>query len=169
MPTVGPLDELTYFGRLQRYCWILHSFISREPKLKMHRRAHHLQLSIALSALLAATPYTLKVSDFDCSIVPQTVVAKDGNNGNGGGNSGGNGNGGGNGNQSGSKSEAQGKQSAKEKSVTDANRAGLAVRHRDGITEALSNGRYSMKDSKGRTIINRRATIADEMRLRFLQ
>ena len=133
----------------------------------MHRMAHHLQLSMALSALLVATPYTLKVSDFDCSIVPQTVVAKDGNNGNGGGNGGGNGNAGGNGNQSGSKSEAQGKQSAKEKSVTDANRAGLAVRHRDGITEALSNGRYSMKDSKGRTIINRRATIADEMRLRF--
>ena len=46
--------------------------------------------------------------------------------------------------------------------------AGLSVRHSDGISEVVRDGRYIMKDSKGRTIVNRQATLADEIRLRFL-
>jgi hypothetical protein len=34
------------------------------------------------------------------------------------------------------------------------------------LSEAIQNGRYVMKDSKGRTIINRRASQSDENRLR---
>ncbi|MBB4568712.1 hypothetical protein GGE60_002831 [Rhizobium leucaenae] len=34
------------------------------------------------------------------------------------------------------------------------------------MSEEIQNGRYVMKDSKGRTIINRSATVADQQRLR---
>jgi hypothetical protein len=40
------------------------------------------------------------------------------------------------------------------------------VQHPDGLSEAIQNGRYVMKDSKGRTIVNRRASKSDENRLR---
>jgi hypothetical protein len=41
----------------------------------------------------------------------------------------------------------------------------LRVRHRDGISEVIEGARYIMKDSRGRTIVNRRATSADRRRL----
>ncbi|RWC56175.1 MAG: hypothetical protein EOS56_24625, partial [Mesorhizobium sp.] len=44
----------------------------------------------------------------------------------------------------------------------------VTVRHPDGITEKLENGRFSMKDALGRTIIDRQATPADVSRLKAL-
>jgi hypothetical protein len=44
------------------------------------------------------------------------------------------------------------------------------VRHRNGITESIVNGRYTIKDQKGRTINDRLATQADANRLsRYLR
>lgn len=91
-------------------------------------------------------------------------------NGNGGGN--GNGNSGGSGNSSGSsRSSSNGAGSTNNAPSTSGERAtedtdgSIDVRHTNGITETLRAGRYIMKDSRGRTIINRRATSADSTRL----
>ncbi|KQS85453.1 hypothetical protein ASG68_29370 [Rhizobium sp. Leaf453] len=102
----------------------------------------------------------------------QTALAKNGNNGNGGSNNNGGGNGNGGGNKGG-KSETPGNsnsQGAKDKGVTSkGSSASLSVRHDDGMSEVVRNGRYIMKDSKGRTIVNRRATLGDEIRLRLFR
>lgn len=129
--------------------------------MKTHRKIAQFELSIILSTFIAATPYTMSVSEFAFELAPQTVFAKDGNNGNGGGN----------GNQGRGESETRGNsQGAKNKGITGKGGAGgLAVRHRDGISEVVRYGRYIMKDSKGRTIVDRRATLADEVRLWFLR
>jgi hypothetical protein len=50
-------------------------------------------------------------------------------------------------------------------SATNSNPS-LDVHHLDGLRETIQNGRYVMKDSKGRTIVNRRASRSDEERLR---
>jgi len=93
-----------------------------------------------------------------------------GNGGSGGGN--GNGNSGGNGNSSGnSRSSSNGAGSTDRvpstsgARVTEDTDGSIDVRHTNGITETLRAGRYIMKDSKGRTIIDRRATSADSTRL----
>ena len=39
------------------------------------------------------------------------------------------------------------------------------VQHANGMTETIVDGRYVMKDAKGRTIINRKATPSDQTRL----
>lgn len=39
------------------------------------------------------------------------------------------------------------------------------VHHANGMTEGIVDGRYVMKDAKGRTIINRKATSSDQTRL----
>ncbi|AYM65679.1 hypothetical protein [Agrobacterium fabrum] len=139
-----------------------------------------------------ALPYTIKIHGISATFAEQVAEARSGNgggNGNGGGggsggggNGGGSGNGGGNGNSGGNgngnsdgkannNDQSSGTGSAA-KSQTDAddatNEAGgsLTVRHKDGISETVQRGRYVMKDSKGRTIVNRGATVADEQRLR---
>jgi hypothetical protein len=40
------------------------------------------------------------------------------------------------------------------------------VRHSNGATERVSQGRYEMRDSRSRTIVNRSATPADTSRLK---
>jgi hypothetical protein len=115
-------------------------------------------------------------------------------NGGGNGNSGGNGNGGGNGNSNGggssnsssngsgngnggsstgstgSSSSSSGSSVGSGTKATAASDGSIDVRHSNGITEVLQRGRYIMKDSKGRTIINRQATANDARRLsRFLR
>ncbi|WP_082478529.1 MULTISPECIES: hypothetical protein [unclassified Rhizobium] len=131
-----------------------------------------LQLSIVLSALIAAAPCSVSVSDYPNGFMLQTALAKNGNNGNGGSNNNGGGNGNGGGNKGG-KSETPGNsnsQGAKDKGVTSkGSSASLSVRHDDGMSEVVRNGRYIMKDSKGRTIVNRRATLGDEIRLRLFR
>ncbi|KIV66107.1 hypothetical protein SZ54_1460 [Rhizobium sp. UR51a] len=38
------------------------------------------------------------------------------------------------------------------------------MRHANGITETLRKGRYSMRDNKGRVIVDRLATVKDRLR-----
>ena len=45
----------------------------------------------------------------------------------------------------------------------------MQVIHRNGLREELGNGRYNMKDAKGRTIVDRRATGKDSTRMRELR
>ena len=45
----------------------------------------------------------------------------------------------------------------------------MQVIHRNGLREELGNGRYNMKDAKGRTIVDRRATGKDSNRMRELR
>jgi hypothetical protein len=42
----------------------------------------------------------------------------------------------------------------------------ITVRHHNGATERISQGRYEMRDSRSRTIVNRTATPSDASRLR---
>lgn len=106
-------------------------------------------------------------------------------NGNGGGRaSGGGGNGGGNGKSGGSGRGGSGSQGssrdtnsgqssggvdASRKDARDAKGSSyLTVQHRTGIQEIIQRGRYIMLDKRGRTIINRRASNADRLRLQSL-
>ncbi|QFI68871.1 hypothetical protein EKH55_3997 [Sinorhizobium alkalisoli] len=41
----------------------------------------------------------------------------------------------------------------------------MRVRHAKGISEEIRNGRYIMKDARGRIIVNRSATEDDQKRL----
>ncbi|UXN66255.1 hypothetical protein N8E89_24060 (plasmid) [Phyllobacterium sp. A18/5-2] len=42
----------------------------------------------------------------------------------------------------------------------------MEVRHWNGMSERIKDGRYVMKDAKGRIIINRTATTSDQSRMR---
>ena len=112
-----------------------------------------------------------------------------GNSGNGNGNSGGNsGNSNGNsssGNSSNSSSD-NGNSSANSSASTagaadvdshvnaltgdkvEATPSGIQVTHRNGMKETIENGRFRMEDKYGRTIVDRKATVADLNRLRSL-
>ncbi|MFW8585990.1 hypothetical protein ACOJBM_17280 [Rhizobium beringeri] len=147
--------------------------------------------SAAVAIVAAASPATLNLGGFLPVLAVERAQAKDGNNGNG--NSGGTGNGGGNGNSNGggssnssngsgngnggsstsstgSSSSSSGSSVGSGTRATAASDGSIDVRHSNGITEVLQRGRYIMKDSKGRTIINRQATANDARRLsRFLR
>ena len=103
-----------------------------------------------------------------------------GNSGNGGGNSGnGNGNSGGNsGNSKGnsgendSSSNGAGDVDSHVNAATgdkvEATAGGIQVTHRNGMKETIENGRFRMEDKYGRTIVDRKATMADLNRLKSL-
>lgn len=159
----------------------------RRQEVLLRRKLIAIFPCLVLTLFNTAAPYTIKVHGVSATVAEQVADAKDGNgngggggsgggSGNGGssGNSGGNGNSGSNGN-SGGKGSNNGQSSGTgnaAKSQTDVNdaansgRGALTVRHRDGISESVQRGRYVMKDAKGRTIVNRDATTADEQRLR---
>lgn len=138
-------------------------------------------LITCLEALaLAAIPYDLRLGGVIPGFERQSAAAKDGN-GNGGGN--GNGNAGGNGN--GSKGNGAQSESASGKSQNGAtqtqdvtnspsdaidsaplSKLNVELRHGNGVREKIANGQYEMRDARGRTIINRRATNADRKRFR---
>jgi hypothetical protein len=117
-----------------------------------------------------------------------------GNSGNGGGNSGGN-SGNGNGNSGGNSGNSNGNSgnsnssgnnsssnSAGAASAADvdshvnaatgdkveATAGGIQVTHRNGMKETIENGRFRMEDKYGRTIVDRKATMADLNRLNSL-
>lgn len=48
----------------------------------------------------------------------------------------------------------------------DVRGSSITVRHQNGATERISQGRYEMRDSHSRTIVNRTATPSDASRLR---
>ncbi|RWD86707.1 hypothetical protein [Mesorhizobium sp.] len=105
-----------------------------------------------------------------------------GNNGNGnsGGNSSGNSNSGGNsGNSKGATNSASNSAASSTADVDDHVNAatgdkvevssnGIQVTHRNGMKETIENGRFRMEDKFGRTIVERKATMADLNRLKSL-
>lgn len=113
--------------------------------------------STLLMSLSAVVPFVATLGTLSAN-------AKD--NGNGNGNSGsGNGNGGRSGKGS---AKSNGTGNAKAPGASSGTTAGI-VKHNNGLEESVVRGRYIMKDKKGRTIVNRRASRADRERLESLQ
>jgi hypothetical protein len=156
----------------------------------LSRRQLVIRLAACSSAVvLNAFPWKLELGGLTIAHGTQSALAQGkgaGNgNGNGGGKGGGNGagkgggNGGGNsggggGNAAGNSGKAIGNGKGKGKSTGAApaanapespNAPSVDVRHKDGIQEAIKNGRYIMRDRQGRVIIDRKATIKDRFRL----
>ncbi len=50
----------------------------------------------------------------------------------------------------------------------EATRTKIQVTHRNGMKEKIENGRFRMEDKYGRTIVDRKATMADLNRLKSL-
>lgn len=157
--------EQTCFGWLDpsRPARLLHNASvaeNAEMKKMPSRRSTLLFLSLSAVIFFAAPLWTLPAS------------AKD--NGKGNGNSSGNngnGNGNGNGNRNGDrggKGSANGTGNAKTPAASSGTKAAV-VKHSNGLEESVVRGRYIMKDNKGRTIVNRRASRADRERLEALQ
>jgi hypothetical protein len=127
--------------------------------------------TVTISFVAAGFPYKATLTGSALELSVQSAFAKNGGNsgnGKGGGNSngGGNGNGkgGGGSNSSSSSSSRSSGASTKATSVGDFGSV-LRIRHVEGISEEIKDGRYIMKDSRGRTIVNRRATSVDQKRL----
>jgi hypothetical protein len=126
-----------------------------------------------LAFVLASSPPIIASID--------AAFAKDGNNGNGnsqgGGDQGGNSQGHGKGNANGhgkDKGKSAGAPGSAATSSVTKTKTGdtvtvspnaIQLRHRNGISERITKGRYQMWDAQGRTIIDRRATSADRIRL----
>ncbi|MER9338042.1 hypothetical protein NKJ06_29450, partial [Mesorhizobium sp. M0293] len=84
------------------------------------------------------------------------------------GNSNGNGNSGNNGKSGSNQGKSANHVNATTGDKVDVTGNKITVRHPDGITEKVENGRFKMEDALGRTIIDRRATPADVSRLKAL-
>ncbi|ARS68126.1 hypothetical protein CN090_01655 [Sinorhizobium meliloti] len=134
---------------------------------------------VSVGLPVAVSPYKIALSGSGIELEPQSALAKGGGSGGGrggggggGGRGGGNGGGGGNGNGRGGGSNGKGggnsnsgRASGSAATSVEGGGSILRVRHRDGISEVIEGARYIMKDSRGRTIVNRRATSADRRRL----
>ncbi|THV12836.1 hypothetical protein E9677_17700 [Rhizobium rhizophilum] len=144
-------------------------------------RRQFLRASIHVVSLAPLVAGLLGMTGFARNAAAQGKGNDNGNDGgNGNGNSGGNGNGGsggqgGGGQGGGGKSRDAYDRSSVGQSPRDDKSNGPSVggsstrvRHSTGIEEAITNGRYIMRDKWGRTIINRAATAADRRRLRSL-
>jgi hypothetical protein len=120
--------------------------------------------SAILTLAFVAPPYKVTFDNHLLKLHVQTASAKDG--GKGGGTGGGNtGDGGGN---SGSKGggNAGGTSGSKRGGNVAIDGSTMEVRHSNGMSERIKDGRYIMKDAKGRIIVNRTATTSDQSRLR---
>ncbi|AEG09146.1 hypothetical protein GOA77_03515 [Sinorhizobium meliloti] len=128
---------------------------------------------VSVGLPVAVSPYKIALSGSGIELEPQSALAKGGGSGGGrGGGGGGGGRGGGNGNGRGGGSNGKGggnsnsgRASGRAATSVEGGGSILRVRHRDGISEVIEGARYIMKDSRGRTIVNRRATSADRRRL----
>jgi len=140
-------------------------------KMKTTRRKT-IAVLFAASIGFVALPYKATISGSTLEVELQAALAKNEGNGNGGGggNGGGSGRGGGNeggggkGRDSSSGSRAGGSSGVRGASIGNRGSA-LRVRHAKGISEEIKDGRYIMKDSHGRTIVDRPATKDDQERL----
>ncbi|WP_425989109.1 hypothetical protein [Ensifer sp. R-19] len=127
----------------------------------------------AVCILAISLPYSLEMSSAGLAVVKTGAFAGNGNGGGGGNGGSGGGSGGGNagGNSGGNSKCSDRSNSNSERSNSSgrgnakANGQDVGVRHQGGITEEIVNGRYIMKDGRGRTIINRRATANDRKRI----
>jgi len=134
------------------------------------RRSIAALCSVLIALSVSMIPCKIKISGSTFELASQSALAKNGGSGNGKGGGDGNGNGNGKGNDSSngkSSGDKSGGASGKGTTVAD-DASALGVRHVDGMSEEIINGRYIMKDARGRTIVNRRATSADEKRLQSL-
>ncbi|MQX23558.1 hypothetical protein GHJ84_21865 [Sinorhizobium meliloti] len=128
---------------------------------------------VSVGLPVAVSPYKIALSGSGIELEPQSALAKGGGSGGGrGGGGGGGGRGGGNGNGRGGGSNGKGggnsnsgRASGRAATSVEGGGSILRVRHRDGISEVIEGARYIMKDSRGRMIVNRRATSADRRRL----
>ena len=106
------------------------------------------------------------------STLPGPSAAKSGkgggNGGGGGGNGGGAGNGNGNGNNGKGNGASNGKSRSKDAPASAKPSAApeATIRHRNGMRETLRDGRYELRDSRDRPIVNRPANDGDYQRLR---
>jgi hypothetical protein len=121
--------------------------------------------TISVALAVAAVPVHVGWKGSAPSI---TLASADAKNGNGGGNGGGRGGKGGSDSkggkgQNGSNGKAKGRAAWVAKKEVTPN--SVAVRYRNGYLEQVVKGRFIMKDSRGRTIVNRKATAQDRMRL----
>lgn len=135
-------------------------------KTKTTRRKTMAVLFVA-SVGFVALPYKATISGLSLEVAPQSALAKNEGKGNGGGNgnSGGNGRGGGSGGGSSKGRDSSTSGSSARGTGTGNNGSTLRVRHAKGISEEIRNGRYIMKDARGRIIVNRSATEDDQKRL----
>jgi hypothetical protein len=126
--------------------------------------------SVAIALSVSMIPCKIKISGSTLELDFQTASAKNGGNGGGKGGGDGNGSGNGKGNEGSNGKSSSGKSSGTSKKGTtvEDDPSAFGVRHIDGMSEEIKNGRYIMKDARGRTIVNRRATSADEKRLQSL-
>jgi len=132
------------------------------------RRSIAALCSVLIALSVSMIPCKIKISGSTLELASQSALAKNGGSGNGKGGGDGNGNGKGNDSSNGKSSgDKSGGASGKGTTVAD-DASALGVRHVDGMSEEIINGRYIMKDARGRTIVNRRATSADEKRLQSL-
>jgi hypothetical protein len=136
-------------------------------------------LTISVALAVAAAPFHVEWKAGTPSLKIASVDAKNGNGGGGRGGMGGSDSQGGKGSDSrggkgGSDSKggkgrngADGKAKGRAASVAkkEVTPNSVAVRYRNGYLEQVVKGRFIMKDSKGRTIVNRKATTKDRMRL----
>ena len=147
-------------------------------------------ITVLVGLTFVAMPVNITFKGWRAKISLDNALAKDGNskgggNGNGNGKDKGSGEGGGNGKgngngkngatSKGSSGKAAGKNSAPGGGVHANPSTGdiaqisgdnIDVLHRNVMREGIKGGLYVMKDGKGRTIVERRATSADEARLR---
>jgi hypothetical protein len=154
--------------------------------MAFHRRFALALLTVSMALVLVAIPLRVTLKGWGTELFLQSAFAKDGNGkggGNGNGKDGGNGKGQGDGQDGGNGKGSAGKSAGKSASknaapdsgrhvnpssgdVVQVSEANIDVLHRNGMRERIKAGRYLMKDGKGRTIIERRATGADIARLR---
>ena len=131
--------------------------------------------AVGLAVLVAAVPLRWDWSSSAHLFAAQQADAKNGNNGGGRGKGGGGGGGdkgdrGGPGDRGGKgRDGASGKTKGRAASVVDKKVTpdSVRVRYRNGYGEQVVRGRFIMKDAKGRTIVNRKATPSDRLRLWF--
>ncbi|WP_341486508.1 hypothetical protein [Pararhizobium sp. A13] len=139
--------------------------------MKSGRRFVAALCSVSIALSISMIPCKINMSGSTLELAFQSALAKNGGNGNGGsGKGGGDGNGNGKGNDgSNSKSSSDKSSGTSAKGATvEGDTSALGVHHDDGMSEQIKGGRYIMKDARGRTIVNRRATSADEKRLQSL-
>jgi uncharacterized protein YdeI (BOF family) len=120
----------------------------------------------AACTLAISLPYSLEMSSAGFAVVKTVAFAGNGTGGGGGsgGNGGGSGGGSGGGNAGGN-SGGNSRSNSSSRGNAKANGQDVRVRHEGGISEEIVNGRYIMKDARGRIIINRRATANDRKRI----
>jgi len=123
--------------------------------------------SIATMTFVAA-PYRVVSGKQSLELHLQAALAKNGNNGGrgGAGSGGNNGSGNGQGNARGAEGNAKRDRAGRDNGGSVESGESLEVHHPDGMSEKIQNGRYVMKDARGRTIINRSANPSDQSRLR---